>query len=287
MAGINLNKLIADTARRLREVGIDSGEAEAELILCDILDVDRLHLYLHGPSILNEDDLKKYEQIVAKRLTRYPLQYILGSAWFFGRKFTVNEDVMVPCPETELLLDSVLRGARHCASDPVKLLDIGTGSGVVAISARLENPTLAVTASDISPKALIVAKNNAEKFEVGQTIRFVQSDLFASFDQGERFDIIASNPPYIAEPDYADLPPEVLADPKISLTSGPKGLDIIRQLIRTAPDYLERPGHLMFEIGYDQAETIFDLVDSDNRYVDCSLFKDMSDIDRVVVCRVG
>ncbi len=286
MTTVNINTLIAEAGKKLQEVGIEAGPTEAELILEDLLDIDRLHLYLDGPLLINDAILKKFDAIIAKRLTRYPLQYILGNAWFYGRKFLVNEDVMVPTPETELLLISLLRAVRFCESDPVRVLDMGTGSGIVAVSAKLENPDLDITAVDISADALHVATVNAGRFGVAESIRFVKSDLFENIDPAERFDIIASNPPYITSGDYDGLEPEVLADPKVSLVSGPKGLDIITRLVSESPDYLNRPGFLMFEIGFDQAEVVFSMVKDDGRYNDCSLFKDLSDIDRLVVCKV-
>ena len=130
MENVNVNKLIADAGKKLQEVGIEAGPAEAELVLCDLLDVDRLQLYLHGHALIDDKILQKFNAVIRKRLTRYPLQYILGNAWFYGRKFLVNGDVMVPSPETELLLESVLRSVRFCQSDPVRLLDVGVGSGV-------------------------------------------------------------------------------------------------------------------------------------------------------------
>jgi release factor glutamine methyltransferase len=283
----NLNTLISDAAQKLEAVGIESGAAEAEYILCELLDFDRLHLYLHGPSLIDDDLIERFNTIVTKRLTRYPLQYILGVAWFFGRKFVVNEAVMVPTPETELLLDSILRAARQCRSHPVSVLDVGVGSGVLSVSATLENQELDIMALDISEAALGVAKQNAERLEAVERIRFIQSDLFAALKPEQRFDIIASNPPYIADGEYDGLPPEVKADPRISLLGGPKGMDVINRLIKEGPDYLKRPGYLMFEIGYDQAEDVFSSVQADSHYVDCTLLKDLNDVDRVIICRVG
>jgi release factor glutamine methyltransferase len=285
MPKVNLNSLISEAAKKLQGVGIETGASEVEMILCELLEIDRLQLYLRGPSLIDDELTAKFNGIIERRLTRYPLQYILGSAWFFGRKFLVNESVMVPCPETELLLDSVLRAARQLSSDPVRLLDIGTGSGVVAISAKLENENLDVTAFDISARALETARQNAARFDVEDKVRFIESDLFEALDKSEKFDIIASNPPYIANGEYESLPPEVKADPKKSLLAGEKGLDVIERLIRFAPDHLCSPGFLIFEIGYDQSRELFEIVGNDNRYDDCSLFRDLNDIDRVFICR--
>jgi release factor glutamine methyltransferase len=287
MGNVNLNKLIAEAGARLQAVGIEAGPVEAELILCDLLDFDRLHLYMHGPSMIDKELLDQFDRIIERRLTRYPLQYILGSAWFYGRKFVVNEDVMVPCPETEILLESALRSVRFCRSDPVRLLDIGVGSGVVAISAKLENEALDVTAVDISEAALNVARVNAERLEVDGDIRFLQSDLFEAIDAGEKFDIITSNPPYISDSEYETVEPEVKADPRLALLGGPRGLDVIDRLLDSAPAYLARPGYLLFEIGYDQSQAIFDRVKNDGHYDEFSLIKDLSDIDRIVICKTA
>ncbi|MCK5127819.1 MAG: peptide chain release factor N(5)-glutamine methyltransferase [candidate division Zixibacteria bacterium] len=287
MTKYNINLLVSEADEKLKAVGIDAGKAEAEIILCDLLDVERLELYLNGPSLLDDNIVKSYYEIIEKRLTRYPLQYILGSAWFYGRKFLVDENVMVPCPETELLLESVLRTARLSKSSPVRLLDIGTGSGVVSASSKLENPELDVTASDISTEALKVAQSNARQFGVEENIKWIQSDLFDNIDPNSRFDIIASNPPYIADDTYDTLPPEVKADPTLSLLGGNKGMEIIERLLKQAPDFLNRPGTLIFEIGYDQAEIIFDLVDNNSSYSKCMLLKDLANIDRIVICKTA
>jgi release factor glutamine methyltransferase len=183
-------------------------------------------------------------------------------------------------------LENILRIARFCKSDPVRLLDVGVGSGVIAVSAKLENEALDVTAVDISPDALTVARQNADAFELDGQIRFMQSDLFSSLDKSEHFDIIASNPPYIADYEFPTLPPEVKADPITALLGGEKGLDIIKRLIREAPDHLTRPGYLLFEIGYNQSDDVFALIESDDRYSDFSVLKDLADIDRIVMCKV-
>ena len=286
MTDRNLNLVISEAAKRLEEVGIEAGAAEAELILCDLLDCTRLHLFLQGSSLLNDELMEKFNAIIEKRLSRYPLQYILGSSWFYGRKFKVTEAVMVPCPETEILMDSVLRSARFCPSKPVRILDIGTGSGVLALTLKLENPELEITASDVSEEALAVARENAARFKIEDDIRFLRSDLFAAIRDDEKFDIIASNPPYITTGDYEDLPPEVKADPTVSLLAGELGLDIIERILIEAPDHLNVPGYLIFEVGDNQAQGIFEIVDQDKRYSDCMLIKDLADIDRIVLCKI-
>ena len=126
---VNLNAVIAGAAKKLEAAGIDAGAVEAEIVLCELLDFDRLHLYLHGPTVIDDKLLEEFDAIIEKRTTRYPLQFLLGTAWFYNRRFIVNEAVMIPCPETEQLLETALSLARRCTSDPVRLLDIGAGSG--------------------------------------------------------------------------------------------------------------------------------------------------------------
>jgi release factor glutamine methyltransferase len=193
---------------------------------------------------------------------------------------------MVPTPETELLVETTLRIARQFPDQSTRVLDIGTGSGVIAITLSLECPQLKVYATDLSGSALKTAKQNAGRLAPEYPLAFLQSNLFEGLSMMEPFQIIVSNPPYIAEPDRGTLPPEVLADPPCALFAGEEGLDIIRQLISKAPDHLARPGYLLFEIGYNQSRPVFDLVQSDGRYVACTLLKDLNDIDRVVVCKV-
>ncbi|MCH9030667.1 MAG: peptide chain release factor N(5)-glutamine methyltransferase [candidate division Zixibacteria bacterium] len=277
-----INKLISTAGSRLKTVGIKAGDAEAEIVLCYLLAIDRLKLFLDGADLLTLDLEKRFWEIVTRRETRYPLQYILGEAWFYGRRFEVNENVMVPTPETELLCEVALRFIRFREIKAPRILDIGTGSGVVCATMVLECPGAQITALDISGEALEVARSNSKALGA-ENIKFLESDLFGTLDKNSRFDLILSNPPYIAEYEYDVLPPEVLADPKISLISGAEGLDIIERLISDSPDYLAPEGKLIFEIGYNQTEAINILIDANVRYRSSVLMRDLNDIDRVVI----
>ena len=277
-----INKLISTAGSRLKKVGIKAGDTEAEIILCYLLGTDRLKLFLDGADLLTPELAENFWKIVERRETRYPLQYILGEAWFYGRRFAVNENVMVPTPETELLCEVALRFIRLREIAAPRILDIGTGSGVICATMALECPGARITALDISGDALEVARSNSKA--LGATdINFLESDLYSALDKESQFDLILSNPPYIAEYEYDVLPPEVLADPKISLTSGSEGLDVIERLIEESPDYLAPEGKLMFEIGYNQTEAINMLIDENVRYRSSVLMRDLNDIDRVVI----
>lgn len=284
---MSLAPFIAEKSRVLSEAGIDQADAEIELILCHVLNVGRMELVLHGAERLTDDVRAEIDRIMARRLTREPLQHILGECWFFGRKFIVGPAVMVPAPETELLCEAAISFVQKRNLASPRILDVGVGSGVISLTVASELKIGQYVALDISPEAIAVAKQNAERYQLNGRIEFRESDLFSAVRPDERFDLILSNPPYIAEHEYATLPPEVLADPKISLTSGGEGMDAIKELVRIAPSYLAPGGRIMFEIGYDQAEKVAALTNSDSRYSSISILKDLANLDRVVILSCG
>jgi release factor glutamine methyltransferase len=263
--------LISRLSLNLKSASIDSAEAEMELILCHVLEVDRLNLYLHGESLLDSSVLTKIEEIVDKRTMRYPLQYILQESWFYGRSFYVDESVMVPAPETELLCKAAMGFCETSGLTEPPIIDIGTGSGVIPITLACEMKNAKITAVDISEAALAVARKNAEAHDVDEQITFLQSDLFDDVNKSQKFDLILSNPPYITDEE----------------SSGADGLDVIRVILKKAPDYLAENGRIMFEIGHKQSETISKLVESDDHYSSISILKDLNEIDRIVILSCG
>jgi len=279
-------QLINDGEKRLLDAGIDSPATEVEIILEYLLDVERIDIYLHGHELIDNGLVKKFLDMIKKRTTRYPLQYILGEAYFYGRKFIVNDSVMIPTPETEILCDLAIGYIKNEGIEFAEILDLGVGSGVIAVTMAAELQSSWITATDISQAAIQVARKNAAIYEVENRIRFIRSDLFSAVPPDQKYDLILSNPPYIAEYEYKTLPPEVLADPKLALVSGDDGLNIIRAMIDKAPEYLKGKGRLMFEIGYDQGEKIADITERDERYRTFSIVKDMNDINRVVVLSI-
>ena len=223
-----------DAEAELREAGIDAAAAETEIVLLSLLDIERVDLYLHGAKLIDDNIRQRFHDIITRRTTRYPLQYILGEMWFYGRKFTVNPSVMVPTPETEILCETAVHFIDFREIKKANVLDIGTGSGVIAVTVAGEIDDAVVTAVDVSREALTTARANAEAMKVADRISLVCSDLFSALTPERQYDLILSNPPYISEDEYRDLPPEVLADPKLALVSGEQGMDIITQLSQTA-----------------------------------------------------
>lgn len=280
---IHFPKLIAEKAKLLEKVGVERASGEVEMILCYLLGVNRLHLYLNGASLYNDKHQNKLDEIIERRLTRYPLQLILEESWFFGRKFYVTPDVMVPTPETEVLCETALGFLKKHKLKKPDIIDLGVGSGVISVTLAKELNDCSIIALDISAEALEVAKKNASDLEATDKINFVHSDYFDKVPTDSKFDLILANPPYISEEEYKTLPPEVLADPKISLTGGDEGLDAVLTILKDAPNYLKTNGRIMFEIGYNQADKVADLTATDNRYTSIVIIKDLNNIDRVVI----
>jgi len=276
-------KLIAKNAAILKSAGIDTPENEIEIMLCYLLDVNRLNLYLHGENLIDHKVIDKLDKMVARRATRYPLQMILNEYWFYGRKFFVNDDVMVPAPETEILCQGALTYLNSNGTRAPRIVDIGTGSGVIAVTLAAEFNGSSIVALDISKAALRVAEKNAQTHKVANRIEFRESDLMDRIKKNEKFDLIISNPPYVTEEEYKTLAPEVHADPKISITSGEDGLDAIRVILKKAPDYLSHGGRIMIEVGHNHAAIISQITEADQRYNSISVLKDLNDFDRIVI----
>lgn len=279
----HIPQFISEKGQLLEDAGVDRGKGEIEMILCFVLGCDRLQLYLHGQSLLKENHIEEINKIITRRLTREPLQFILEESWFYGRKFFVSPAVMVPTPETELLCETALGFIKQKEIDRPKIIDLGVGSGVIAVTLALESPNAEVIALDISADALEVAKKNAVDLKADSNISFIESDYFANVPDGEKFDLILANPPYISEEEYKELPPEVLADPKVSLTSDHDGLGAAMTILRDAPKYLKPDGRIMFEIGYNQAEKVAELTSQNDDYDSIVIMKDLNNIDRVII----
>ena len=246
---------------------------EATAILEFVMQRDRNWTLINQNTELSQEEEEKVNKILEQRKNTIPLQYILGKAYFMGLEFHVNENVLIPQPDTEILVEQALNSVKGQA----KILDLCTGSGCIAISLKKQLPNCQITASDISEKALEVAKNNAELNDV--KIIFKKSNLFENFV--EKFDIIVSNPPYIATEVIPTLSKEVQNEPVLALDGGVDGLDFYRKIIELSRDYLNDNGKVFLEIGYDQAEYVKRLFE-ENKYKNIEVIKDYGGNDRVV-----
>ncbi len=269
-------KVLEWTKGYLAEKGIGNARLEAEWLLCEILGLDRVGLYVNFDKPLSAAELAHFRGMVARRARREPLQYILGTQEFMGLDFEVAPGVLIPRHDTETLVEEAVRRGGNAR----EVLDIGVGSGCIAVALARLLPDAAVFGVERSPEALAVAQRNAEKHGVAVTLR--EGSLFEPFP-GERFDLIVSNPPYIPTGDLAGLQPEVRDfEPTGALDGGPDGLDFYRLIIPAAPGYLNPGGWLLFEVGIGQAEQILGLFEETGRFGEFFTAKDPGGIERVV-----
>lgn len=267
-------ELIRWTTDYLTSKGIDEPRLNSELLLSDALGCKRLDLYLQFERPLTAEELADFKSRLLRRLKHEPLQYIAGAAAFRELTLLVDRRVLIPRPETELLVGEVLAWA---AGRPgLDVVDIGTGSGAIALSLRHEGTFGRVVATDISEEALAVARLNFERGPMCSEVEFRHGAGFLPI-RGDRFDVIVSNPPYIAETDRESLPPEVVQwEPATALFAGDDGLRIIRDLILRAPDHLRSGGLLALEIGADQATAVAEMVRQHPSYGTPAIRSDLS-----------
>ncbi len=254
-----IRNALEEGAARLKTAGVDESRNQANLLLMHVLDRDRTFLLAHREENLSQDVLDQYRSLVARSAEGYPLQYLTGRQQFFKVDFEVTPDVLIPRPETELIVEVGIEILKNEAAP--FFADLGTGSGAIAISLLQELPQARGIAVDVSSAALEVAKRNAQRHEVIDRLQFIKSDLFSAMDSKDRFDLIVSNPPYIPANELNHLQPEVRHEPQAALDGGPDGLAVIRRLLKAAPDFLSAGGHLVFEIGFNQHEAVKTLID--------------------------
>jgi len=266
----SIAEAILQGTHRLRQAGVPEARREAGSLVADVIDRDRSFILSHAEDPIGQEQLKRFHEYLERRAQGEPLQHITGHQEFYGLYFEVTADVLIPRPETELLIEKALELATGYNAAPF-ICDVGTGSGCIAITLLhelREPPGTRAVAIDISPAAMAVARRNAARHSVTAQIDFVISDCFAALDPHDPsqsfFDLIVSNPPYVAEPALAGLQREVRDfEPGLALAAGPDGLSIIRRLLLEAASFLKTGGHLLFEIGFDQSHAIEQLIDRD------------------------
>ncbi len=237
-------------------MSLDAAAIDARLLLQHSLKVDHAWLIGHINDELTDAQTQSFQQLLARRLEGEPVAYILGMREFYGLPLKTTPATLIPRPDTETLVEEALD--KLALYENLKVLDLGTGTGAIALAIAKNRPQAQVTAVDFSHEAFSVAKENAQNLDLAR-VRFIQSDWFASL-QGEKFDVIVSNPPYIAENDAHLTQGDLRFEPLTALASGKDGLDDIRYIIQAAPSHLNPSGWLMLEHGYDQAEKVVELL---------------------------
>jgi len=269
------------TARHFKDKGIRSPRLDAEVLLAHALGADRLRLYLNFDRPLSPDERSRYRELVLRRASREPVAYIVGRREFWSLPIRTLPGVLIPRPETEVLVELVVDKVRH-APHP-RILELGCGSGAVAVAVLRENPRARMVATDISRQALELTRLNANELQVLDRLDLVASSLFDAIRSGAEFDVVCSNPPYIPTETIARLDPEVRDfEPVSALDGGPDGFDVIRRLVVQAGAYLKIGGALVLEVGDGQAESVAQLLWGTGCFREVGTYRDLSGTERVV-----
>jgi release factor glutamine methyltransferase len=278
-----VGRLLAWTTDYLKGRNSESPRLDAEVLLAHALGCKRIELYTTFEDIPPEDKRTVFRELVKRRAEGSPVAYLVGQREFFSMQFQVSPAVLIPRPETELIVVKVLDLAKGRKSEPLFIADIGTGSGILAVVLAKQLPAAKVTAIDISPESLKIAASNAEKHGVAQRIDFVESDLFDKIPPEVQFDFIVSNPPYVSEAEYALLPRGVKDfEPRTALLAGPTGTELIARLIPQAAQRLKPGGHLFMEVSPMIAEAARELSAANACFEPGSIVKDLARVSRVV-----
>ena len=277
------------TVGYFQQHGILNPRLDAEVLLAHLLEKTRLQLYLHFEMPVFQEHLTPFRELIKKRIAHTPVSYLTNRKEFMSLDFYVDERVLIPRPETEQLVETILTTKTENSQ---RLLELGTGSGVIATSLALQQPEWEIVATDISEPALTVAQKNAETHACTEKIKFLSGDLFEPIEAintngNTRFDWIVCNPPYVKNTERDTLSPDVRDyEPEIALFAGDDGLVVIRRLIAEAPKHLAPGGKLIFEIGERQADSVRALIDAESTYCTYELFKDYAEKERIVLASV-
>jgi release factor glutamine methyltransferase len=282
----SIKRVLAWASDDFRRRGNSSARLDAELLLGEALSLDRIKLIMEAERVLDEGELSRYRALIKRRRSGEPIAYILGRREFFALPFRVDRRVLIPRPDTEVLVETALEGTRprHLYG---RMLDVCTGSGCVAIAFAKDRPTWRVTAVDLSPDAATLARENVRRAGVVHNVGVLEGDLFAPLPEAAKFELITANPPYIPSADIPGLMVDVRDfEPRLALDGGADGLTIIRRLLAEAPRYLTPGGLLAMEVGFDQAPLVSTLFE-ESGFVEVVRAKDLAGVERVVSGRRG
>ena len=281
---MTIKELLNQGIIMLKNEDIDAPKNKARVLLQYTLKVTKEYLIIYDNKNVTSSQRDEYTRNIKRLISGEPLQYITGLQEFMKLNFLVNKDVLIPQPDTEILVEEVIDLAKKIENPSI--LDLCTGSGAIAVSIAKYIKDSEVTATDISKEALRVAKKNAINNEVQNQITFIESDLFEKIAK-TKFDMIISNPPYIKKDIIKKLDQEVQKEPMIALDGGYDGLKFYKKIANKAYEYLKFGGYLCLEIGYDQKESVIEIIESEEKYNKIYSKKDLCDNDRIIVAKVG
>lgn len=263
----------------LEAKGVEKARLDAEVLLGNTLNMARLQLYTNFDKPLTQDERTRFRSAIVERRKRTPIAYITGEKEFYSRPFLVNKSVLIPRPETEMLIDEIVSFHKTFDFTDFKIIDVGTGSGCIAVTIASEIPSANVFATDISEEALVIARKNSENLNA--RVEFHRGNLLSPVNEDINFNCIVSNPPYIETEVIENLSEEVKAEPGLALDGGKDGLNIIRELVEQCSSRLTDRGKLLIEIGYNQGEALLEILSKYPQFADCNILKDYSGHDRI------
>lgn len=278
---MNIEEILRKEINNLKENNIEDSTLKAKILLANILKVKKEYLLIYSEEEVKQEDKIKYENCIKELIKGKPLQYITNKQEFMGLNFYVDENVLIPQPDTEILVEKAIEIAETTQKN--KILDMCTGSGCIAISLAKKINNAQITAVDISNSALNVANKNAINNNVENKIKFINSDMFNNIE--EKFDIIVSNPPYIETETINKLEIEVQNEPHVALDGGIDGLKFYKIIANNAFEYLNENGYLLLEIGYNQQNSVTQLLQDTGKYKNIETIKDLGGNYRVVIAR--
>jgi release factor glutamine methyltransferase len=280
-----IGRLITWTTKYLAERGSDSPRLDAELLLAHAVGCPRIGLYTTFDTAPADPVRTAFRELVRRRAEGTPVAYLLGRREFYSMEFEVTPDVLIPRPETEFLAIAVIDAIRR-RPEAKRVADIGTGSGIIAVTVAKNAPQVRVTAVDTSPQALQVAQRNATRHQVADRVDFLESDLLAKVSSDVRYDVIASNPPYVSTAEMATLAADAARhEPRAALEAGPLGTEVIERIIPEAAERLAPGGELWLEMSPLRLADVQKLIASDDRFEALPTIKDLAGLARVVGCR--
>lgn len=281
---MTIKELLNQGIIMLKNEGIDAPKNKARVILEFTLKKSREYLIIYDNKEITPQQRDLYIKNIKRVIQGEPLQYITGLQEFMKLKFIVTKDVLIPQPDTEILVEEVIKIANEI-KEKLHILDLCTGSGAIAVSIAKYVPNVKITAIDISSRALMIAKQNAKLNGVSNNIEFIESNLFSKL-KNKKFDIIVSNPPYIPTGEIRNLPNDVQAEPIIALDGGKDGLDFYRKIVENGYKFLNKPGYLCLEIGYTQKDSVKKIINNEKKYIETYSKKDLCQNDRVIITKM-
>lgn len=283
-----IGRLLLWTTDYFKEHGARSPRLDAEVLLADARGCERIDLYTAFDQLASDATRDRFRQLVRRRAAGEPVAYLVGRREFFSLPFVVTPDVLIPRPETELLVMTALDAIKQypISERLVEVADVGTGSGAIAVSIARHAPDSRVTATDISPAALAVARKNASQLGVADRVTLVQSDLLSTLPDTQQFDVVTSNPPYVSQSELDELPVEIKDhEPRLALLAGPTGFELIQRLVPQAADRLRSGGVALVEISPMIELHVIEIFRGEERFAPPAVVKDLSGLPRVVTAR--